>query len=76
MYYIYYMYRTYPYHLLQRIKSDSLGLWSSLLRVHRVHPLVRGFFERCGRCFTKCFDRWWNGNSFANEARAKMMIER
>lgn len=32
----------------------------------------RGFFERCGRCFTKCFDRWWNGNSFANEARAPL----
>lgn len=33
----------------------------------------RGFFERCGRCFTRCFDRWWNGNgSFTNEARAPL----
>ncbi|CAJ1354784.1 unnamed protein product [Effrenium voratum] len=29
----------------------------------------RGFFEKCGRCFTRCLDRWWHG---ASEARTPL----
>jgi len=31
----------------------------------------RGFFERCGRCFSRCFDRYLGG-SFTSEARAPL----
>ncbi|CAE7498628.1 unnamed protein product, partial [Symbiodinium pilosum] len=32
----------------------------------------RGFLEKCGRCFFRCFDRWSTTRSFGSEARTPL----
>lgn len=59
------------YFLLESVEDVP----ESLNMEEAAYPTNRGFWDRCGRCFTRCFDRWWNGNNFANEARAPLRRE-